>query len=237
MSASVHALLCDKVVLTGYQNWPPYSFEKEGALVGVGVDVASQIFQQLDIPVEVQTYEKPSKMSLILKQGQADLLVATYDTPEWRESVDLIEPAYFEDAIAILVPVDQPFVFGRWYDLMGRTGATVNQTQLGGKFTDFATRYLSIQSEPSIESALALLDKHEAEYVVGGVAFLRSHLAKLGRQDQFKLLPNLVAPQKVYLAFSKESSCRTYLPFVQTQLEQMQKEGRLDKLLQKYSLQ
>ena len=235
VSSPIYASVCERVIVTGYQNWPPYSFMKDDVLIGVGVDIVSQIFQELDIPVEVQTFEKPSKMSLMLQQGQIDLLIGTYDMPEWKDSVHLIEPAYFEDAIGILVPADKSFPFERWYDLMGRTGVAVNQTQLGARFTDFAGRYLAIDYQPTVEAALDILQKHEAEYLVGSVTSVRSTLVKLVKQDNFKFLPNLAAPEKVYLAFSKDSGCKEYLPFIQTSLKNMQQQGSIEGLFLRYS--
>lgn len=233
--SSVQALVCEKIVVTGYQNWPPYSFMKEEVLVGVGVDLVSRIFQELDIPVEVQTFDKPSKMSLMLQQSQVDLLVGTYEMPEWKESVQLIEPFYFEDAIGILVASDRPFPFERWYDLMGRTGVAINQSQLGARFTDFAGRYLSVDYQPTIEVALELLQKHEVEYLVGSVTSLRNSLVRLNKENDFKFLPNLAAPEKVYLAFSKDSSCKEYLPFIQKSLQGMQQQGSIEGLFLRYA--
>ncbi len=228
---------CDKITLAGFQNWAPYSVvSKEGHLQGVGVEVASQIFQNLDIPLEIHPVEKPSHLMLLLKQGDIDLLVATYDMPEVQEAVQLIEPAYFEDAIAVLVSADAPFTFERWYDLMGHTGIAVQQMQLGARFTEFSEKYLSLDYQSSLEVGLALLANHQADYLVGSAEFLRTYLLQANKTEHFKFLPHLVGPEKVYLAFARNSGCRQYAPYVTARIQTMHQDGTVDRLLQGYAI-
>ena len=231
------AATCNKVVITGYQSWAPYSSVEKDELKGVGIDIATQLFQNLDIPMEFEIIDKPSHMALLLKQGEIDVLVATYDVPELHDAVVLAEPAYFEDALAIVVASDRSMTFNRWSDLMGYTGIAVNQTQVGAQFADFAKNYLSLEYVPSLEAAFHKIENREGDYIIGSLELLRHHLIQSGKVDNFAFLDNLVQPEPVYLAFSKESPCREYLPYIQERIRIMKNSGTIESLLQKYAVE
>jgi polar amino acid transport system substrate-binding protein len=228
---------CDAVTVSGYANWPPYSFQKNGQLVGAGVDIASRIFEQLDIPVRTEVVENPAHLYALLAQGKIDVLVATFDTPAWQQAVTLVQPGYFEDVIAVAVAKDKTFSFERWYDLMGRTGVTVSNIPLGAQFADFAKQHLAIEEKPDAVSAFSEVGQYEADYFVGSGELLRSYLIQHNAATQFQILPNLVGPEKVYLAFSKNSPCQVYLPFASRRLTNLIGSKTVEQLLERYAIE
>ncbi len=237
ISLSVKATSCDTVTISGYANWPPYSFQKNGQLVGAGVDIASKIFEQLDIPVQTQVIENPAHLYALLAQGKIDVLVATFDTPAWQQAAILVQPGYFEDVIAVAVAKDKVFPFERWYDLMGRTGITVDSIPLGTRFTDFAKQHLIINTKPDATSAFTEVGQFEADYWVGSGELLRSYLVQHNASAQFQILPNLVGPEKVYLAFSKHSPCQIYIPFAERKLNNLIDSKMVEQLLERYAIE
>lgn len=233
----VHAEGCQKVIISAYQNWPPYSSVDQQELKGVGLEVASQLFQTLDIPVEIAMIDKPSHMALLLKQGKIDVLAATYRVPELEEAVVFAEPAYFDDALAIVVASDRKITFNRWYDLMGYRGVMVNQTQVGAEFARFAEANLTFEYVSSLDAAFDKVKSHDVDYVVGSLELLRHYLIQVGQLEDFQFLDNLVQPEPVYLAFSKASPCQAYLPYIQDRLKIMRSSGQIEGLLQKFSVE
>lgn len=213
-------LQCEKIVISGEAGWPPFSYLKDGKLTGVGVDLARILSTQLNIPVEVKTAKNQSELEHFLRRGQVDMLVATYDLPKYEKFTRLVIPPYFEDTLAIVVPVGSRFEFSDWHHLMGHTGITPQNRQLGKEFIEFSRTYLNVQPLGDLRFNFRKLAQGEFEYIVGSAQLLKAGMNRYGK-GEFEFLPILVSAENVHFAFSEESPCKAYAPFFRARLNEL----------------
>lgn len=225
---------CQKVVVTGEPNWPPYSYEHHGVLQGVGVELAEKLFGELDIPIEVRMPGQVDDVEHSLRRSRIDLIVGTFDVSKYRDFVSLVTPGYYADAVSIVVSDNRYFDFYSWYDLMGRIGLTSRNGQIGFKFSQFADEFLFIKEEDGLRSNFATLDNGAVDFLVGSTQFLTVGMNNFGRNGEFEFLPKLVSSEEVYFGFSSESVCGHYAPFLKARVQELRESGYIDKLIHKH---
>ena len=231
--ARAQPLACEKIVISGEAGWPPFSYIEDGQLTGVGVELARVLFTQLNIPVEVRTTQNQSELEHFLRRGQVDLLVGTYDLPKYDQYTRLVIPPYYEDTLAIVVTRQSGFEFSDWHHLMGHTGITTKNRQLGKEFIEFSRAYLNVQPMGDLRLNFRKLALGEFEYIIGSAQLLKAGMNKYA-QGQFEFLPVLVSAENVHFAFSEQSPCKAYAPFLRASLNALTESQLIFNLVQKH---
>lgn len=226
---------CDKIVVTGEPGWAPYSYEKNGTLQGVGVDLIEMLFGELDIPIETRLPGQVDDVEHSLRHSKIDLIVGTYDTEKYRDFVYLVEPGYYEDAVSIVVAEDRYMDFYSWYDLMGRIGLTTRNNQLGFNFVNFAKDYLYIKSEGTLGANFVNLKEGMVDYLIGSQRCLEVGIKRYGKQGEFEFLPKLVSNEDVFFGFSLSSGCKVYAPYLRARAKELRSNHKLEKMLRKHT--
>lgn len=225
---------CTKVVVTGEPGWAPYSYEKNGVLQGVGVELVEMLFGELDIPVETQLPGNVDDVEHNLRRSRIDLVVSTFDNAKYKDFVYLVEPGYYEDAVSIVVSENRYMDFYSWYDLMGRIGLTSRNNQLGYEFTDFAKDYLHIKTEGTLGANFINLKEGIVDYLIGSQRFLEVGVGRYGKQGEFEFLPKLVSNENVYFGFSLSSECKAYAPYLRARAKELRASNQLEQILAKH---
>jgi len=211
---------CEKVVISGEVDWPPYSYVEAGTLKGASIDLAKKLFSELQIPVEVKPVTNAEDLQHQLRHGHIDLLVATYDIPLYEKILHLVLPAYYKEEVKLLVPKGNEFSFDSWYDLMGKTGITGHDTQIGTEFAEFARQYLFLQHQGGLKSLLRGLRGKEQDYLVGSAQYLQYGVSKYPTETpELEFLMNPVGSASIFLGFSRQSACSAYAPFIKAKIE------------------
>lgn len=227
-------LRCDKAVISGEFNWPPFSYIEEGRLEGAGIDLGRILFHELNIPVEVRPIKNQSELEHQLRNGQVDLLVATYDVPKYEKIIRLVLPNYYEDTLAVAVASGKYFEFSDWHDLMGRAGVTPENKQLGREFRDFATKHLNVKAVGDLRYNFKQLAAGEFEYVIGSAQLLRTGVNRYGN-GEIEFLPRLVSAEDVYMGFSEASECKGYTAYFRNRLKELNEKQIVYTLVQKHT--
>jgi polar amino acid transport system substrate-binding protein len=225
---------CEKVVVTGEPGWAPYSYEKNGILQGVGVDLIEMLFGELDIPIETQLPGNVDDVEHSLRHSRIDLIVGTYDNEKYRDFVYLVQPGYYEDAVSVVVSENRYMDFYSWYDLMGRIGLTSRNNQLGFNFTEFAKDYLYLKNEGTLGANFINLKEGIVDYLVGSQKFLEIGVGRYGKQGEFEFLPKLVSNEDVFFGFSLSSGCKVYAPYLKARAKELRSTHQLDDMLKKH---
>lgn len=235
--SSAEALRCEKVVISGELGWPPYSYmNSDGQLTGAGIELGRLLFHELNIPVEVRPMQSQRDLEHALRRGHVDVLVSTYDLPKYEDLVRLVFPNYYEDTIAIVVPQGKWFEFSDWHDLMGRTGITTSNEQLGREFNEYAEKNLNIHSVGNLRYVFRKLARGEYDYIIGSAQLLKTGVNWYG-QEKAEFLPMLVSAEDVYMAFSEASACKGYAAFVRARLKELNENQVVYTLVQKHTEQ
>lgn len=225
---------CDKIVVSGAADWLPFSYKEGDVLKGVGVDLAYKLFAELDIPVEVILVERTSELGYLLRHGEVDLVVGTYDIPEYRNIAMLLTPAYFDDMVSIVVPSKREFAFNNWHALKGKVGMTTKDGQLDNDFASFADNNLHIKKADDLRFVLKNLKNKHIDYAVGSRKHLEAGVSDMDMQGDVTFIDNKISSASVHFGFSKVSACGQYAPYIKMRLNELKNSGEVDKLISKY---
>lgn len=217
-TALLAAEVCEKVVISGQPNWPPFSVRQGDELNGLGVELVSEIFQGLDLPVEIRSVDKPVILEKLLREGSVDILVASYNNPDKNGYLHFIEPAYYTDAVAVLVPNKHLFEMKEWNDLMGKTGLSLLNNDLGFQFEQFANKYLFVEPKPTLPAIFKVLETEHADYFVGSKSLIEYLLQDPEKAQNFTVLQPDISSEPLFVAMSKRSKCQIYASYLQSQL-------------------
>ena len=228
---------CNKVVISGDKDWVPFSYMKDGMLSGVGIELAEELFSELDIPVVVKIAESVADLGYQLRHGEVDVIVGTYDVPELKSVAQLLTPAYFDDVISVVVPDGRQFAFNDWYDLTGKAGMNPDGGQLGNDFKNFADENLFLEGKKDMKFVLKKLKSKYIDYVVGSNQQLKAGISSMHMEKDVKFMQTEIAQESVYLGFAKVSACGQYAPYIKKRIEQLKKNGKLQAMIDKYTYQ
>lgn len=146
----------EKNVLTvGVKNdYKPWGFlEPSGELVGLEIDLAQAIADELGVELEMIPVIAANRMEF-LRQGRIDMVLATMgDTPERRKVVGMIEPNYYAGATNVLAPKSANLE--EWTDLEGRRVCAVQGAYYNRRVTQLYSPELVVF--PSVPDALNAL--------------------------------------------------------------------------------
>jgi ABC-type amino acid transport substrate-binding protein/tRNA A-37 threonylcarbamoyl transferase component Bud32 len=102
-------------------DWPPFEYvDKNGNIVGIDVEIAKRIAQELGVKLEVRDMKFAALIEAV-KNGQVDIVLADMTpTAERGKQVDFSIPYYFSKGNAVLVPKSKVNDFKGVTDLYGK---------------------------------------------------------------------------------------------------------------------
>jgi putative glutamine transport system substrate-binding protein len=213
---------------------PKFGFKdpKTGKIEGFEIDIAHEMAKKiLGDPEKVNLIAvTPKTRGPLLDNGEVDMVIATFTiTPEREKSFNFSIP-YFTDGVALLVKKDSGIK--SFADLNGKTvGVAQSATTKGAieaeaKAKGIKVNVLEFASYPEIKAAL---ESGRVQAFSTDGAILYGYL-----DDSTMLLPERFAPQNYGIAMKKGND--GLLKLVNSTLEDMQKDGSLAKLKEKWGL-
>lgn len=102
-------------------DWPPFEYvDKNGNIVGIDIEIAKRIAQELGVKLEVKDMKFAALIEAV-KNGQVDIVLADMTpTAERGKQVDFSIPYYFSKGNAVVVPKDKVNEFKSVADLYGK---------------------------------------------------------------------------------------------------------------------
>ena len=227
---------CQKVTIAGTSQWPPYTIaqERTGNIAGVGMELASQIFAELDVPVERVTFDDKLKMLHALSTGEIDLIVSTYNYSELSDVADLLQPAYINDPISVAVDAKKVAELDSWESLSGQHGIMSYAFFVDDETNSFFSKYLNIDNTGSLLNMLQFVKHKKFDYAVGSYRQLTYAIRANNLQNVLAVAAKLSKSGDVFMAFSKTSVCHHYASFVSKRLQDYKNNGKVDKMIKQY---
>jgi polar amino acid transport system substrate-binding protein len=217
-------------------DFPPYSFEENGAAKGIAVDIVKEVFARMgfsDVSISLYPWGRGYEMA---KLGQVDGIFTIY----WLEER---EPLFFfsnqelmSADIALFALKDRRVKFdGNLSSLKGMVIGTAINVSLGERF-DQAVRDGSVTVEPTIDNtsnALKLL-AGRVPLIVANRYVLWDIFQKLGSDKRVQEIKPPVQAVKLRIAFSKKRPLEKVRDDFDNALARMKREGRVEQIIRKY---
>ncbi len=224
----------EEVIFSGWDKDIPFNWVANDSeeMVGAIVDVLRDFFMEHSI--KMKTRIVPWKRALHeLEFGKIDIIGAIFLTEERKKFAVYSDPYSTLDGVVITSRAN-PIAFNSWEDLIGKRGGMVRGLSFGNKFDAFYKNNLNVEEIETPYQNFEKLKLGRIDYFLEYEFSARMELIKRKDSSQFIIHPKRLSSEKCYLAFSKKSPYKKYLPSINKKLQQMHADGSIQKLFNKH---
>ncbi len=217
-------------------NWPPFTPDKFGKVTeGLSYELMRAVFSELDTEIDLELVPQKRMLSY-LESGQKDaatVISVNAERSRYLEFSDVIIKK--QEFVYYLADRSPPLDWKDFQDLRGlRIGVTAGHNY-GDKFQQAAKQLpLTLEEVNSEEQNFKKLLERHIDVLLCNESTANTFL----RQAPY--LGKIVPASKPYYAkdyhigFSRKSPARTLIPKVNAAIQELQKDGTLQKILAKY---
>lgn len=216
---SVAAGKCERLVVTGSPDAPPYLWQDPQDpthLIGTSADLLQQMAGELGIKVELLYAGNRSQALDEVRSGRIDMLADAPLMDNQLESLDYIQPPLLENDYLVWTRKGSAWVYNEAQDLRGHVGAVSAKARLTQPFEAYAQEQLTLMSLPNLTQAFQKLLLGEADYVLAGRYTGMAMAQTLGMANDVQAYPQPIDRPGLFLAISRNSACND--PWLRGQL-------------------
>lgn len=224
-------------VVLAFHRSPPYSdLSDTGKPIGMDMEISTAVAKQMEVELSVLTCPL-IRCLILMKEGQADLILGLIKNPEREEFMAYVHPPYYtiEPAFAFYkrrgsnVSVDS---------YSGLAESTIAVTRGGAYFGQFDQDITLNKMETlSVDNQLNLLIKDRVELVIGVESTLDYTIGALGLSDKVaKVAYRAHIPISAFMAVSRKSKLMDKMQDISQTIVTLKQRGTLGKILTKYNI-
>jgi polar amino acid transport system substrate-binding protein len=228
------AQAADILVASGHPQYPPVMWKEGKSIVGVGPELTAMLFKDLKITVRSPYMGTWDKVQEQAKQGKVDVLVGLYMTEERKSYIDYTN-AFMKDPVVIFVAKGKAFPYTKWDDLVGKKGITTVGDSYGQAFDKFIAEKLTVVRSNNVDDCFVRLIDGAADYFIFAKYSGVFKSEKLGMAEKVEYCPTEAAVENFYIGISKKSPYAKYLPEINKRLDELVKDGTVERLVQQYT--
>ena len=217
-----------------YLKYPPLSWEVNGKVRGIMVDVLNEALQNR-MGIKVTHHEYPWKRAqLIVKHGNADGFT-TVPTAERREYMDISNEPVIITNITLFAMKGSPKITDlkavktipdlKGFHIIDYTGNGWAKKNLAG---------LDVTWVPGMDNVLKMLAVGRGDVFVQNSLVTHYNIKMLGLQDKIIEIPNILETVSFNLCVGKKSSYNNILPEFDETIKKMREDGATKKIYDRY---
>lgn len=217
--AAVAAGKCDRLVVTGSPDAPPYLWrdpQDPTHLMGANADLLKEAASQMGVKLEFLFAGKRSQALEEVRTGRMDLLADTPLKSTELESLDFIHPPIAQNEIMVWTRAGRAQPFNSLADLSGHPGAMSEKTRVTSTFENAIKDHLTLEKQPNLTQAFQKLMLGQVEFVLAGRYAGMALTQTLGMSKDLQAQPLPLDRPGLYLALSFNSACND--PWLRGQL-------------------
>ncbi len=214
----------------------PRVYEREnGEFLGLGPEILRAIAPQLGQPLHFDLFPWPRAQSMVA-QGQADLLVGPYKSPERLRLFSFSERPFYVDDMLFYARADSRFEWdGRYRSLRGKRVVAINGWAYGDQF-DAARAGMNISLTNSVESGLTMLAHNRVDLFATNRRNTEQAVTLLGLDGKVMPQGRRIAGQSGYFAVPKRPEYAPLLTRLDRAFNAYVDAGELRKLGRKFNV-
>ncbi|MGH8422806.1 MAG: substrate-binding periplasmic protein [Pseudomonas fluorescens] len=216
---SVAAGKCERLVVTGSPDAPPYLWQdpqNPKHLIGASADLLQQVAGELGIKVQLLYAGKRSQALDEVRSGRMDMLADAPLTVSELEFLDYIHPPLLENDYLVWTRKDSTLIYNEAQDLHGHPGALSEKSRMTPGFGTFAEQQLTLARTPNLTQAFQKLLLGEVEFVLAGRYSGMAAAQTLNLANDLIARPQPIDKPGLFLAVSHNSACND--PWLRGQL-------------------
>jgi len=224
---------CKELVYSTNPQYPPYDWGVgNNSFNGAGIELLKMVMPP-NLPLKAVVY--PWKRSMALAaEGEIDLLVNLRINPDRSKYLNFTTHRAFPNPIVVFVRKDKSFTFDSWDVLKGLRGGISSGDTFGGGFDEYWHKELTIEEAPTMLENYKKLDSGRIDYFVTSRYVGEAQLVANPMKHKIIALNPAVSNMDIHFGFSKRSACEPLIGYVSQKLQELDEQGVLDDLLEKY---
>lgn len=234
----VESKLDEKVIQLVTESYIPFSYEENGVVRGIAVDVVTELFKRLDYTAEIKLLPWTRSLQMV-QDGDTDGIFCAFYSDERAIYMDYMKEPLAYEALYCYSLKDSPVVFdGTMTSLKPYRIGVIQDWYYGAEFESAAKSGLyKIQNVTDIAINIQKLIEGRIDVIVNPRMSTLYYMKKLQVQDM--LLEQTVPfrePTALYLGFTKK---RYISPALRDELEaelvEMKKDGTYQQIVDHYT--
>lgn len=164
--------------VSGDPDWPPFTMrQRDGRITGLDVDLVTEVARSVGLKVEWVPAKNWSECLALLEQKKVDMLTGTARTSQ-RERLMVFTEPYLPIPMAIIVPIDAPF-------LTSLSGLKEQRGALARNYvaTEYLEKRFPGQSRiytDNMAQALTMVSRGEADFTVENMITANRFIRNMG---------------------------------------------------------
>jgi polar amino acid transport system substrate-binding protein len=232
---AAHAAEREVVTITGHPNWPPFSYQQQGRIEGIGAELATIVLKDIGFEVQSQTSGNWKRAQAQAEAGAVDVIVGAYKTSERLAYLAYTTTPYMDDVNVLWVARGATFQFRQWEDLIGKRGTAMLGESYGERFDGFIKDKLQMEWVSTPAQSLQKLVLGRADYYPFSLYGGKVQVKELGFSGRVEHLPQPLSTESIYICVSKKSKFASYLPQIEAAVAKRRADGTVERLVRKYS--
>ncbi len=220
--------------LVYFNDYPPFSWEENGEMKGILVDVLTETLQnQMGISISHKGYPW-ARAQYIVKMNDADAF-ATVPTDERRSYTNISTEPVILVTFTIFISKDstQKEALGRVKTISDL--ADFNHVHyIGSGWAKQNLGDMSVYWTPVLEKALLLIAENRFDVFIDASQVIQYNINKLGYKKQIIELPQIIDSASFNLCIGKNSSFANVLPEFNRNIIELRENGKLEEIYNKY---
>lgn len=201
----------------------------DGQWHGLGVDVLRQLAASAGDTIRFKMYPWPRALAMV-EQGQADILIGPYYSPERAKHYAFFELPFYRDRVLFYARYDNAKLWsGELSALRTRRIGTIRGWHYGSEF-DRARALLNITEIPQLENGFQMLAYRRVELLASNERNSVPALATLGMTGQLVPLCPAITQLDGYFAFPRAARFAAARDQYSALFKDMIKSGELERL-------
>ena len=241
--------VCETLKISGGTHWFPFFFRElptEDSLLpsdqrdrlqgrnGILGDIVLLAAKRANIPVII-TEPKPWRRILFdLSQGQTDVLAGALKTEERAELFSFSDAVYYSE-FRLFVRRDKQFTFHQLSDLKHRNGVKLGGMSFGQTVDSYIFDNLIMEEVSETASLFRMLEAKRADYAIFHLNSGLEIIHQLAMDQTLVALPNAVAKEPIFVAFSRRSRCSAQISILQEEIRHMLGDGSVAGIIDFYN--
>jgi len=218
----------DPITVTGYPEFPPISWNSQGKLKGLGLELAQQILTELNIPVQITPCSSWAEVQSKAEQGNVDLVVSAYTNKEREKYLTFSEP-YLKSPVVVIVKKGEKFRCNCWDDMTGKKGVAGKGQSFGPELDEYIRNHLHVSYVP-YQRAFEMLEEDTADFFIIDLYPALIYSKLLMMEDKIEIMDKPITVQQLHMAFSNKSEHLALLPELNERIKALRSTGTIKKL-------
>lgn len=224
----------DVLKICGNPNYPPFHWENNNKIIGVGPEVISIIMKELNIVVDNNFSGNWARCQADIKTGRKDMFTAGYKNKDRKKYAIYTTHFLKEDPQVILVKKGKKFKFKEWADLIGKKGGHILGSSLGSNLDLFLEQNVDMFYVSSRLQIFQMLDLERIDFEIVGLWPAKVQMNRFNFTNKLVPLDKVISTEYLFMAMSKKSIFIKYMPYISLRLKQMNESGLIDKIINKH---